>query len=345
MIEIAGRKISIDHPPFIIAEMSANHNQSLERALKIVEAAAKAGAHGLKLQTYTPDTMTLDLDKEDFYITNKNCPWDGRKLYDLYKDAYLPWDWHKPIFDRARQLGLIVFSAPFDETAVDFLETLNVPCYKIASFEITDISLIKKVASMGRPVIMSTGMASFDEISEAVDVCARAGVGVVLLKCTSAYPAGPEGCNLRTIRSMRITWGCEVGLSDHTEGIGVPIAAVASGASVIEKHFTLTRGGGPDSSFSIEPVEMHELVRETERAWQALGRVQYGPTSGEYGALSFRRSIYVCEDLKAGQALYKRNLRCIRPGHGLSPKYYEEVLGRTVNQAVKKGTPFSWDLI
>ncbi len=339
--------LSRNKPPLIIAEMSGNHNQSLERALAIVDAAAKSGAQAIKLQTYTADTMTLDLTEGEFFIDDPNSLWKGNSLYSLYQKAYTPWEWHKPIFDRARELGLIAFSTPFDETAVEFLESLDVPCYKIASFENIDIPLIKKVAVTGKPIIISTGMATVAELDETVRTARGAGCkDIVLLKCTSTYPASPEYSNLLTITHMRELFNCEVGLSDHTLGIGAAIAAVAMGATVIEKHFTLDRSdGGVDSVFSLEPSELAQLVQETERAWQALGRVTYGPINAEKHAVMRRRSIYVTADLKAGELLTKKNLRCIRPGHGLSPKYYENLLGKTVKHSVKKGTPMQWELL
>jgi pseudaminic acid synthase len=333
--------------PFIIAEMSGNHNQSLDRALALVDAAAKAGVHALKLQTYTADTMTLDIAEGEFFINDPQSLWKGQSMYDLYQKAYTPWEWHIPIFQKARKLGLIAFSTPFDERAVDFLESLDVPCYKIASFENTDIPLIRKVAATGKPMIISTGMATVAEMDETVRSARAAGCkDLVLLKCTSTYPATPENSNLLTISHMRELFNCEVGLSDHTMGIGVAIAAVVMGATVIEKHFTLDRSdGGVDSTFSLEPAELAQLVLETERARQAIGRVAYGPTKAEELAVMRRRSVYVTEDLKAGEVLTKANLRCIRPGHGLAPRYYENLLGKTLRHDVKKGTPMRWDLI
>jgi N-acetylneuraminate synthase len=346
MINIGQRRISSRHEPFIIAEMSGNHNQSLDRALEIVDAAARSGAHGLKLQTYTPDTMTLDLEEGEFFISDDKSLWKGRSLYELYQEAHTPWEWHKPIFDRARELGLLVFSTPFDETAVDFLEKLDVPCYKIASFENFDIPLIRKVASTGKPMIISTGMATIAELDETVRTARECGCrDIVLLKCTSTYPATAENTNLMTIPHMRELFGCEVGLSDHTLGMGAAVASVALGASVIEKHFTLSRAdGGVDSAFSLEPQEMKSLVKETERAWQALGEVQYGPMEAERKSMVFRRSLYIAEDMKADDILTKDNVRSIRPGHGLPPKYLDVVLDKKVNRDVKKGTPVSWDL-
>jgi pseudaminic acid synthase len=347
MIKIAQRTISLHDEPFIIAEMSGNHNQSLDRALKIVEAAAKSGAHGLKLQTYTADTMTLDLNEGEFFISDDKSMWKGRSLYELYQEAHTPWEWHKPIFERARELGLIVFSTPFDETAVDFLEDLDVPCYKIASFENADIPLIRKVASTGKPMIISTGMATIAELDETVRTARENGChDIVLLKCTSTYPATPENTNLLTIPHMRELFGCEVGLSDHTLGIGAAVASVALGATVIEKHFTLRRAdGGVDAAFSLEPHEMKALVEETERAWQALGEIQYGPMDAEKKSMVFRRSLYIAEDMKAGDVLTRENLRSIRPGHGLPPKYYDILLGKKLTRDVNRGSPVGWELI
>lgn len=333
--------------PFIIAEMSGNHNQSLERALSIVEAAAKAGANAIKLQTYTADTMTLDIGEGEFLISDPDNLWKGQSLYDLYQKAYTPWEWHAPIFQHARDLGLMAFSSPFDQTAVEFLETLNAPCYKVASFENTDIPLIRKIAATGKPMIISTGMATLAELDETVRTARGAGCKeLVLLKCTSTYPALSEDSNLSTIPHMRELFNCEVGLSDHTRGIGTAVAAVALGARVIEKHFTLRRSdGGVDSAFSLEPEELAQLVTETQRAWQALGKISYGPTRAEEKSVLRRRSIYVVEDLKAGQVLTKANLRCIRPGYGLAPKYYDILLGKPVAGDVKKGTPMRWELL
>lgn len=332
--------------PFIIAEMSGNHNQSLERALEIVEGVAKSGAHALKIQTYTPDTMTIDLDEREFHIGDPKSLWAGTSLYKLYSEAYTPWEWHKPIFDRARELGLISFSTPFDDTAVAFLEKLDVPCYKIASFENTDLPLIRRVAATGKPMLISTGMANVAELDETVRAAREAGCkDLILLKCTSTYPATPEDTNILTIPNMRELFCCEVGLSDHTLGVGVSLAAVAHNASVIEKHFTLNRAdGGVDSAFSMEPAEMAQLVVETKRAWQALGQVSYGPTDAEKKSVQFRRSLYVVKDIKAGEVLTRENVRAIRPGFGLPTKYIEEVLGKKVNQDVKRGTAMCWKL-
>lgn len=342
-----GRAVGAGNAPLVIAEMSGNHNQSLERALEIVDAAAKAGAHALKIQTYTAETMTLDIREREFFISDPKSLWKGSSLYELYEKAYTPWEWHKPIFDRAQQHGMIAFSTPFDSTAVDFLEHLNVPCYKIASFENTDLPLVQRVASTGRPLIISTGMSTFAELDETVEVARAAGCkDLVLLKCTSTYPTMPSDSNILTISHMRERYKCEIGLSDHTMGIGVSVAAVALGATVIEKHFTLSRAdGGVDSTFSMEPSEMSQLVIETERAWQALGTVRDGPTSKEVASLIFRRSLYVVEDMVAGETLTARNVRAIRPGHGLAPKFYYEVLGKKVNKDMSRGTPLSLDAI
>jgi N-acetylneuraminate synthase len=346
-IQIAGRHIGPNHTPFIIAEMSGNHNQSLERALEIVEAAARTGAHALKIQTYTPDTMTIDLSEREFFISDANSLWKGASLYKLYGEAYTPWEWHKPIFDRARELGIIPFSTPFDDTAVDFLESLDVPCYKIASFENTDLPLIRRVAATGKPLIISTGMATVAELDETVRAAREAGCkDLILLKCTSTYPATAENTNILTIPHLRELFGCEVGLSDHTMGVGVSVASVALGASVIEKHFTLSRAdGGVDSAFSMEPAEMAQLVVESDRAWQALGKISYGPTQAEKRSLQYRRSLYVVQDIKAGEMLTQENVRAIRPGLGLPTKYLGDVLGKAVNQDVKRGTALGWGML
>ena len=346
-IRIAGRRIGREEPPFIIAEMSGNHNQSLDRALALVDAAADAGAHAIKLQTYTADTMTLDLRDKDFLVDDGNNLWGGRSLHDLYKEAHTPWEWHAPILERARQRGLLAFSSPFDATAVDFLESLAVPCYKIASFENTDIPLIRKVAATGKPIIMSTGMAIPAELDESVRAAREAGCReLILLKCTSTYPASPENTNIRTIPHMRELFSCEIGLSDHTMGIGVALAAVALGATVVEKHFTLARDdGGVDSAFSMEPAELAMLVTESERAWQALGAVHYGPTGAEKKSLAFRRSLYVVQDMAPGEPFTVENLKAIRPGFGLPPRHYSMLLGRVAKVGIKRGTPMAWDLV
>jgi pseudaminic acid synthase len=344
---LAPARLGPSTPPFVIAEMSGNHNQSLERALAIVDAAADAGAHGLKIQTYTPETMTIDVNRGEFRISDPNSLWQGRSLFELYSEAFTPWEWHAPIFDRAAARGMVAFSTPFDETAVDFLEALDVPCYKIASFENTDLPLIRRVAATGKPLIISTGMATVAELDETVRAARAAGcVDLVLLKCTSTYPATPDNTNLSTIPHLRELFGCQVGLSDHTMGIGVSVASVAVGATVIEKHFTLSRAeGGVDSAFSMEPVEFAQLVTETDRAWQAMGDVAYGPTAAEQKSLQFRRSLYVVQDLKAGDVLTRDNVRAIRPGLGLPPKYLDELLGRSVTRDVPRGTPLLRDLI
>lgn len=347
-ITIGNRQVGTDHPPFVIAEMSGNHNQSLDRALAIVEAAAKTGAHALKLQTYTADTMTLDIGEGEFHIEDPNSLWKGASLHKLYQKAYTPWEWHEPIFRRAKELGMLAFSTPFDESAVDFLERLDVPCHKIASFENTDLPLIRKVAATGKPMIISTGMASVAELDETVRAAREAGCkDLILLKCTSTYPATPENTNIRTIPHLRELFGTEVGLSDHTMGTGVAVASVALGATVIEKHFTLARAdGGVDSAFSMEPAEMASLVLESERAWQALGRVTYGAASAqEEKSKVYRRSLYIVRDLKAGELLDASSVRAIRPGLGLAPKFIDMVMGKSVKRDVKRGTPLAWDLL
>ncbi|MGQ0442863.1 MAG: pseudaminic acid synthase [Methylophilaceae bacterium] len=345
--KIGSRNIGQGFPPFVIAEMSGNHNQSLERALEIVEAAAKSGAHALKIQTYTPDTMTLDLEEREFYISDPKSLWSGNSLYKLYAEAYTPWEWHKPIFDHAIALGMIAFSTPFDDTAVDFLEDLNVPCYKIASFENTDLPLIRRVAATGKPMIISTGMASIAELDETVHAAREAGCqNLILLKCTSTYPATPQNTNILTIPHLRGLFNCEVGLSDHTMGVGVSVASIALGATVIEKHFTLNRtDGGVDSAFSMEPAEMQQLVAETERAWQALGAISYGATESEQKSKQFRRSLYIVKDTHAGEVLTAENIKAIRPGLGLPTKYLEKFIGKKLTKDCKRGTPLSWDLI
>ncbi|MEQ8445451.1 MAG: pseudaminic acid synthase [Pelagibacterium sp.] len=344
-MRIGHHTIGRDAPPFIIAEMSGNHNQSLDRALEIVDAAAATGAHALKLQTYTADTITLDVRGGSFDIEDENSLWKGRNLHDLYKQAHTPWEWHGPIMERARKHGMVCFSSPFDETAVDFLLSLDVPAFKIASFENVHLPLIRKVAATGKPIIMSTGMASLSELDDAVRAAREAGCeNLILLKCTSTYPATPENTNVLTVPHMRDLFGCEVGLSDHTMGVGVAIAAVAHGATVVEKHFTLRRAdGGVDSTFSLEPEEMKALVVETERAWQSLGKVTYGPTEAEKKSLAFRRSIYVSRDVEKGDVLTPDNIRIVRPGHGLAPKYYDLLLGKHAGRAMPAGTPMTWN--
>ena len=347
VIYIGPYAIGADHTPFIIAEMSGNHNQSLERALEIVDAAAEAGAHALKLQTYTADTITLNIRSKDFLIDDQKSLWDGSNLHDLYKKAYTPWEWHQPIMERAQKHGMVCFSSPFDESAVDFLESLNVPAYKIASFENNHLPLIEKVAKTGKPMIISTGMATVSDIEEAVKTARDAGCkDLILLKCTSTYPSLPTNTNVKTIPHLKQMFSCEIGLSDHTMGVGVSIAAVAHGAIVIEKHFTLKRAdGGVDSSFSLEPSELKSLVVETKRAWQSLGVVSYGPTEAEQKSLMFRRSLYFAEDIKVGDILTPKNLRVVRPGFGLHPRFYKSLLGRKVRSNIEKGTPASWVFI
>jgi len=347
MISVGKGFIGPGRRPYLIAEMSGNHNQSLERALEIVEAAAGSGADAIKLQTYTADTMTIDSSMPGFVIDDPGSLWAGRRLYDLYHEAHTPWEWHGPIMKHAAALGIDCFSTPFDETAVDFLESLDAPIYKIASFENTDLPLIRKVASTGKPMIVSTGMATAAELDEAVRTAREAGCrDLVLLKCTSTYPASPENTNVLTIPHMRELFGCEVGLSDHTMGCGVAVAATTLGATVIEKHFTLRRAdGGVDSAFSMEPAEFAQLRQETERAWQSLGRVSYGATQAEASSMLFRRSLYVVRDLKAGDVLSRENVRAIRPGFGLPPKFLGQLIGRRVNGDVKRGEPMTWDLL
>ena len=340
--KIGDYNISSSQKPFIIAEMSGNHNQSLDRAFEIVDAAAAAGAHAIKLQTYTADTITM---KGVYTINDENSLWDGKELHDLYNMAYTPWEWHQPIFQRAKEKGILAFSSPFDESAVDFLESLNVPAYKIASFENTHHPLLIKVAQTGKPVILSTGVSSIADIDESVRVLRNSGCQeLILLKCTSTYPASPQNTNLNTIPHLAQLHNCIVGLSDHTMGIGASVAAVALGARVIEKHFTLHRAdGGVDSSFSLEPEELKSLVVETERAFLAMGEIQYGIQKAEEKSLFFKRSIYVAEDIAEGELFTDKNLKVIRPGYGLAPKYYLKVLGKRAFRSYSKGTPFTFD--
>jgi N-acetylneuraminate synthase len=344
---ITDRGIGNAFPPFIIAEMSGNHNQSLERALSIVDAAVAAGAHAVKLQTYTADTITLDVHEGEFFISDDKSLWKGESLHRLYQQAHTPWEWHKPIFERCRELDIICFSTPFDETAVDFLESLNAPAYKIASFENTHLPLIRKAAATGKPLIISTGMATLSELDEAVRTARDAGCReLVLLKCTSSYPSTPEFSNVRTIPHLRELFDVEVGLSDHTMGLGASVAAIALGATVIEKHFTLCRAdGGVDSTFSLEPPELKSLVVETERAWQSLGTVNYGSGENEEACRKHRRSLYIAKNMVIGETFTQENLRIVRPGFGLPPKYFELMLGRRITRDAKKGTPVNWDLI
>lgn len=346
-IVIGNQKIGSMHEPFIIAEMSGNHNQSVERALEIVDSAADAGAHAIKLQTYTADTMTLDIADGDFYIDDKSSLWHGKSLHELYKIAHTPWEWHRPIMDRAKSHGILCFSSPFDATAVDFLMELDVPAFKIASFENTDLPLIKKVAETGKPMIISTGMATPAEIFEAVETARSNGCQeLILLKCTSTYPATPENSNVLTIPHLSQLFQLQVGLSDHTMGVGAAIAAVAHGATVIEKHFTLSRAdGGVDSTFSLEPDELKMLTVETKRAWQSLGKITYGASHAESKSKAFRRSIYVSQDIKEGETFSRENLRVIRPGFGLPPKFMDMLIGKIARTNLKQGTPATWDLV
>ncbi len=342
---IAGRKIGVDYPPYVIAEMSANHNGNIETAFAIIQQAKISGADAVKLQTYRPDTITLDSDNDEFRI--ETGLWAGRTLYDLYSEAYMPWEWHKPIFDRAKALGITVFSSPFDRTAVDLLEDLNVPAYKIASFEAIDLPLIKYVASTGKPMIISTGMANFEEIQEAVDAARSGGCKeLALLRCVSGYPAPASDYNLRTIPDMRQQFGVTVGLSDHTLDNTTAIASVALGATIIEKHFTLDRsGGGPDDSFSLEPPEFARLCEGARTAWEALGSIDYGRKSSEIGNVKFRRSLYFTKDISEGELIAEDAIRSVRPGFGLPPKYFDKVVGCRAKRDIKAQTPVSFDAV
>jgi N-acetylneuraminate synthase len=345
-IDIAGRKVGARCEPFVIAELSGNHNQSLERALAIIDAAAASGAHALKLQTYTADTLTIDKKDGDFYLDNPDSLWHGMSMYELYQQAYTPWEWHETLFARCKKLGLICFSSPFDVTAVDFLEALNCPCYKIGSTENTDVALLQKVAATGKPVIISTGMATVAELGDMVNIVRNAGCqDLVLLKCTAAYPADPADANLLTIPHMQELLECQIGLSDHTMGIGVAVASVALGVTVIEKHFTLSRDeGGVDAAFSMEPNEFQALISESKVAWLARGQVHYGTVDSENSSLS-RRSLYIVQDMQAGDVLNPENLRSIRPGYGLPTRHLEDLLGMRVTQSIERGTRMSWDLV
>ena len=342
-MKIGNYHIGQNHKPFIIAEMSGNHNHSLERALKIIETAAKCGADAIKLQTYTADTITINQRGGLFDIKDDTSLWKNRNLYELYEEAHTPWEWHEAMFKCAADNNIICFSTPFDDSAVDFLENLGTPAHKIASFENNHFPLLKKVAKTGKPVIMSTGASTLANLDEAVSILRENGCqDLVLLKCTSNYPASPENSNVRTIPHMRELFQCEIGLSDHTMGIGVPCAAVTLGATVIEKHFCLSRAeGGVDSAFSLEPDELKLLVLETERAWQSLGQIQYGVQESEKKSLLFKRSVYVVKDIKAGEIFTEDNIRVIRPGDGIAPKYYEGLLGQVANKDFKEGTPFN----
>lgn len=346
-IYIDNATIGAGHKPFIIAEMSGNHNQSLDRALQIVDAAADSGVHAIKLQTYTADTITIDAKGGLFDIKNADSLWAGRNLYDLYKEAYTPWEWHKPIFEHARNRGLVIFSTPFDETAVDFLLELGVGAFKIASFENNHLPLLRKVAGTGKPVIMSTGLTKLKDLSLSVTELKDSGCkDLILLKCTSTYPSSPENSNLITIPHLRQLFNCQVGLSDHTMGIGVPLAAVALGATVIEKHFTLRRAdGGVDSAFSLEPEEFKSLVIESERAFLGMGKIQYDVQQAEEKSILFKRSVYIVKDIAAGETFTDEHIRIIRPGDGLPPQFFDILVGRKAIRDFKKGTPLSWDLL
>ncbi len=345
LIEIAGRHIGEGYPPYVIAELSANHNGQLEIAMRIIEEAKKSGADAIKLQTYKPDTITLACDSEDFKISGGL--WDGRTLYDLYQEAHMPWDWHRPLFAHAKQLGITIFSSPFDRTAIDLLEDLNAPAYKIASFEAIDLPLIKYAASTGKPMIISTGMADAEEIQEAIDAARSGGCKeLAILHCVSGYPAPAQDYNLRTLTDMIHRFGLVTGLSDHTLDNTTAITSVALGASIIEKHFTLDRnGGGPDDSFSLEPEDLKALCVGAKTAWQALGKVDYGRKSSEQANVKFRRSLYFVKDLQLGHVLTPEDVRSVRPGYGLAPKHLDTVIGKTLKRAVHAATPVDWDSI
>ncbi|MFN3708965.1 MAG: pseudaminic acid synthase [Alishewanella aestuarii] len=346
-ITLGKRAVGPGQTPFIIAELSGNHDQSLEKALAMVDAAAACGADAIKIQTYTADSMTLDINSGDFVIQDAGNLWQGQSLYQLYQKAMTPWDWHQAIFDRAATHGMLAFSTPFDQAAVDFLESLQVPCYKIASFENSDHGLLAAVAKTGKPVIMSTGMATQSELAESVKVLRQHGCAeLILLKCTSHYPADPVDANLATIPHLAALFGCQVGLSDHTAGIGVAVASLVLGATVIEKHFVLDRSeGGVDAEFSLEPAEFSALVTECKRAAVALGKVTYGGTEKEQASRKYRRSLYIAQDMNAGEVFTVDNLRSVRPGFGLEPKYLPMLLGKPIKTAANKGTPMSWDFI
>lgn len=344
-ISIAGRRIGPDHPPYVICELSGNHNGELARALRMIEAAKVTGADAVKLQTYTADTITLDHDGDQFRI--KGGLWDGQRLYDLYQEASTPWDWHEALFAKGRELGITVFSSPFDKTAVDLLEGLGAPAYKVASFEVVDLPLVEYIASKRKPMIISTGLANLGEIQEVINTARKGGAdGLVVLHCISAYPAPMEDANLRTIPNLAETFGVISGLSDHTMGTAASVTAVALGGSVIEKHFTLARAdGGPDSAFSLEPSEFTRLVEDCKAAWAALGRIRYDLKGSEAGNIVYRRSLYVTRDVKAGETLTEANVRSIRPGYGLAPKHLPEVLGRRAARDLARGEPFAWSMV
>lgn len=346
-IQLGNHTIGANYPPFIIAEMSGNHNHSLDRALEIVDSVATTGCQAIKIQTYTADTMTIDSKRPEFFIEDPNSLWKDSYLYQLYEQAFTPWEWHEPIFERCKKHNITCFSTPFDETAVDFLEQFDMPFYKIASFENTDLPLIQKVAKTGKPIIISTGMATVSELSETVEAAKQAGcTDLVLLKCTSSYPSIPKEANILTIPHLKELFDVQVGLSDHTMGIGVGVASVALGATVIEKHYTLRRAdGGVDSAFSMEPEEMKMLVEESTKAFYSLGKVHYGRTEKEERSLRFRRSIFAVENIKKGEKFTGKNIRRIRPGYGLAPKYFDILVGKTATKDIERGTPMSWDLL
>jgi len=344
-IEIAGRKIGAEYPPYVICELSGNHNGSLDRALSMIDAAAETGCDAIKIQTYTADTITLDVDRPEFKI--QGGLWDGRSLYELYQEAQTPFEWHAALFERAAQRGVTLFSSPFDETAIDLLDGLGAPAFKIASFEAVDLPLIRYAAAKGKPLIISTGMANLAEIEAARAAALEAGAaGVVLLHCVSSYPADLADANVRTVADMAARFDSPIGLSDHTHGAAASVAAIALGASVIEKHFTLARSdGGPDAAFSLEPAEFSHLVAECKAAWTALGRAHYDVLGSERGNLQFRRSLYICADVKAGEPLTRANVRSVRPGLGLAPAHMDEVLGRPAARDLTRGEPLAWDML
>ncbi len=346
IVNIEGCAVGEGCKPFIIAELSGNHQQSYELALRMVEAAAASGASAVKLQTYTADTMTLDVTTDGFVIEEEESLWHGQSLHKLYQQASTPWEWHSGLFKRAKELGLIAFSSPFDHTAVEFLETLDVPCYKVASFENTDLPLIRKIAETGKPMIISTGMATLSEIEDAVSTARKHGcTDIILLKCTSTYPAPPQDTNLSTIPHMSQTFNCSIGLSDHSYGIGIALAAIGLGATVIEKHFVLDRkAGGVDAEFSVEPSELKQLVDESERVQASIGNIAYGNTNSDSSAKRYRRSLYIGQNVASGDVLTEETIRIVRPGLGLSPKHYDEVIGMELRQSAQKGTPITWDL-
>ena len=344
-IRINGRKIGADHSPYVIAEMSANHNGDINNAYKIIDMAKTSGADAVKLQTYHPDTITMDINTPEFMI--EGGLWDGQSLYELYKGAFMPWEWHQPLFDYAKEVGITIFSSPFDNTAVDLLEDLNTPAYKIASFEAVDLPLIKYVAQTGKPMIISTGMANSEEIQEAIEAAREGGCKeLAILHCVSGYPAPAEDYNLRTLVDMQQKFGLVTGLSDHTIDNTTAITGVALGASIIEKHVTLDRnGGGPDDSFSLESGELKQLCAGAKTAWESLGQIDYGRKSSEQGNVKFRRSLYFVKDIKEGEVITTEHVKSIRPGYGLAPKYMKEILGKTINSSVKRGMPVSLNVI